>query len=806
MSNHGMTRNDTGPFDLVRDPDLRSDYAPSSDVPSPNSQPPETHLAAALGYAQRGWRVFPLQAGTKGSDRDGRSTHLLSDGYLGASDDPTLIRQWWTRWPEANIGLSLAASGLVALDPDLYKPDCAWEHFVRDRVLPDTLIQRSARGGRHYLLAADPEARFAGKLCDGVEIKHRGYILLEPSTFEGRTYRFETRCDPAPVPDWVPRAGAPQAIDVPGPPIASAPVMRGREDRPDEASWAEVEELLGRIDPDAGGYEAWLEVLQALHDHSGGSGTGLAVAESWSRRGAKFRPGEVARKWAGFEPGRGVTLKTLAWRAGAAGANLGAIARRHRGGTAAHSIAASSVVAEPGDPPDLSHDQLALDLGLRSWDEDARFVALWGRWLFWQGTHWRRDETLEHLTRTRDFLRTRAAELVDWAEGKARRLAARQESGDADKLRRWAREQGGAIRSNAAVTAVSNLARTNPASATTHEAFDADLFLLGTPGGTVDLRSGVLRPGRRSDMISRRTSCAPAPPGTRPELWLRVLGEVFAGDEDTVAFLQRVAGYALTGSVDEHKLLFLHGAGRNGKSLILNTLLDTWGEYGRRVAATTFLNSATERHPTDIAGLHGARLAIASELPRGKTWDEATIKDLTGGDRLTARLMRQDFFDFDPQLTLMIAGNTQPSFKGVDEAIRSRVVLVPFTVTIPEDRRDIALPSKLKAEAPAILRWCIDGALAWQARGLNVPRAIANASSSYFDEEDTLGQFLEEKTAPDPQAIVSTSELFLQFNHWSELQGLGGWAKTTLVKEMRQRGFKDAKTNGNRGLRGFRLK
>ena len=307
-------------------------------------------------------------------------------------------------------------------------------------------------------------------------------------------------------------------------------------------------------------------------------------------------------------------------------------------------------------------------------------------------------------------------------------------------------------------------------------------------------------------MISRSVSCAPSAADVQPDLWLRFLSDIFRGDTDTIAFLQRAAGYALTGSTNEHKLLFLHGAGRNGKSVFLNTLLDLWGNYGRRVSATTFLNSQTERHPTDVAGLQGARLAIASELPRGKTWDESVIKDLTGGDRLTARFMRQDYFDFDPQLTLMIAGNTQPSFRGVDEAIRSRVVLVPFDVTIPPERRDRALQDKLRSEAPAILRWCIHGALSWQERGLDVPSSIAAASQAYFDEEDTLGQFLMDETLPDPHAFVSSDDLITRFNFWSDRQGLGGWTQRTLIKELRMRDFQDAKSNGRRGLRGLRLR
>ena len=752
-------------------------------------------LTAALGYARCGWSIFPLQAGTKGRDANNQSTHFLSNGHNGASCDETIVRDWWTQWPDANIGLNLAASGLVAIDADTYKPECAWNAYLRGRVLPDTVTQRSARGGSHFVFKSQDGARYPGKLCDGVDVKHRGYILLAPSTFEGAPYALETSGEPALAPDWL-AAPVPAALN----PSDRVAIDAGCHNR--TSSTSEVEDLLQYLDPDSSGYGAWIEVLQALHDHFGGSNQGLALADNWSCKGAKYKPGEVTAKWRGFIAGGGVTLKTIAMRARQNGADLSAIAQRH----GSDQIAPISRQPVEDNTPDLSHDHLALDLGARSWDANARHVALWGKWLFWTGSHWKCDDKLEHLSRIRAYLRERAGDVASWAGRKADVLENEHDKKGAEKVRTWARDQARSLRSNATVTSVANLVRANPASATAHEAFDADRYLLGTPGGTVDLRSGQLRPARRQDMISRRTTCAPAPPGSLPERWMTFLDEIFEGDQETIAFLQRAAGYALTGATDEHKLLFLHGSGRNGKSVFLNTLLDIWADYGRRVAATTFLHSQTERHPTDIAGLQGARLAIASELPRGKTWDEATIKDLTGGDRLTARYMRQDFFEFTPQLTLMIAGNTQPSFKGVDEAIRSRVVLVPFAVTIPPEKRDRGLPDKLQSEGPEILRWCIDGAVAWRERGLDVPPAIAAASNAYFDEEDTVGQFLEDETTKDPQGFVSSEDLIICFNFWSERQGLGSWTQRTLVKELRQRGFEDGRNKRQRGLRGLLLR
>ncbi len=204
--------------------------------------------------------------------------------------------------------------------------------------------------------------------------------------------------------------------------------------------------------------------------------------------------------------------------------------------------------------------------------------------------------------------------------------------------------------------------------------------------------------------------------------------------------------------------------------------------------------------------MQGARLVVGSELPKGKSWDEATIKDLTGGDKLTARLMKQDYLDFEPQLTLFIAGNNMPSFAGIDEAIRARVVLVPFTVTIPPEKRDKALPDKLRAEAAAILRWAIDGALQWQQSGLDVPASITAASNAYFHDEDILGQFLEDETEADTGSFVTTSALHHRFMQWCEQQGLQPWTQRTLQKEMKSRQLVSTRRNTGRGFLHLKLK
>jgi hypothetical protein len=256
---------------------------------------------AALAYAARGLHIFPLGPGQKlplYGRQDG------GNGHLDATTGPEKIRWWWDNHPEANIGLHLAASELVAIDPDLYKADCGWHAFIRSRELPETLTQRTPSGGFHYIFRAGPEDAFPGHVCAGVEIKHKGYIVLEPSVFEGKPYVFENDADPAPVPEWVPRKAARPGIDT-GSAKKKPAIDTGGFG---EAGIEEVREALRYVDPDLD-YHRWVGALMALHHHFGDAG--LALAIDWSARGAKYVEGEIARKWRGLQAGRGHTISFI---------------------------------------------------------------------------------------------------------------------------------------------------------------------------------------------------------------------------------------------------------------------------------------------------------------------------------------------------------------------------------------------------------------------------------------------------------------------------------------------------------------
>jgi putative DNA primase/helicase len=319
---------------------------------------------------------------------------------------------------------------------------------------------------------------------------------------------------------------------------------------------------------------------------------------------------------------------------------------------------------------------------------------------------------------------------------------------------------------------------------------------------TFDLRTGGDRAPDPLDYITKKTACRCAPVGTQHPLWTDFLERATDGNAELQGFLQRYIGYCCTGFTTEHVFVFAYGTGANGKSTFINTIVGIFGDYATIADMATFVASNTEHHPTDLAKLRGARLVVAQETQKGRRWDETKIKALTGGDKITARYMRQDFFDFVPTFKLFICGNHKPRLVSVDEAIRRRLLLVPFTVQIPPAERDPRLADKLKAEWPAILRWCIDGCLAWQQMGLSPPPIVRDATEAYFADQDTLSQWLDDCTQDSGMlAFTRTAELFTSWKVWCEDNNLKPGSQQALSEVLSARGY--VKKRDNTGHRGF---
>src|SRR5690606_23346143 len=243
------------------------------------------------------------------------------------------------------------------------------------------------------------------------------------------------------------------------------------------------------------------------------------------------------------------------------------------------------------------------------------------------------------------------------------------------------------------------------------------------------------------------------------------------GDTDLQAYLQRVVGYCLTGATSAHALFFLYGTGANGKSVFVNVLATILGDYAANAPMDTFMDVRGDRHPTDLAGLRGARMVTSIETEQGRRWNESKVKAITGGDKISARFMRQDFFEYTPQFKLVIAGNHKPSIRNVDEAMKRRLHLIPFTVTVPAPKRDGLLTEKLLAERDGILAWAVAGCLAWQRDGLAPPAIVVDATDEYFEAEDAMGQWLEERCLTGKTHREAISDLFSDWREWAERAG-----------------------------------
>ncbi|MCX5784572.1 MAG: phage/plasmid primase, P4 family [Elusimicrobia bacterium] len=430
-------------------------------------------------------------------------------------------------------------------------------------------------------------------------------------------------------------------------------------------------------------------------------------------------------------------------------------------------------------PPGFTDDALALKFTSK-YADDWRYVAPWGHWLHWDGARWLRETTLKAFDLSR--------------------RVCREASASCEKANIAAK-----VASASTVAAVERLARADRKHAAGMDIWDRDQWQLNAFGAGTDLRTGELKPHARADYMTK--IAAATPQGDAPT-WLRFLADITGGDEELQRYLARMAGYALTGVTTEHALFFLYGTGANGKSVFLNTLSAVMGDYAVSAPIDTFLENKNEKHPTDLAGLRGARLVTSIEVEKGKRWAESKIKSLTGGDKIAARFMRQDFFEYKPQFKLIIAGNNKPAIRDVDEAMRRRLHLVPFTVTIPPEKRDQTLSDRLLAEGDGILRWMLDGCLEWQKTGLKPPTSVVSATEEYLESEDALGRWIDDECVRDINAEAVTDDLFASWKVWTEKCGEYAGTKRRFSDDLDKRGFirRRSGRKGNRAFQGIGLK
>jgi putative DNA primase/helicase len=326
---------------------------------------------------------------------------------------------------------------------------------------------------------------------------------------------------------------------------------------------------------------------------------------------------------------------------------------------------------------------------------------------------------------------------------------------------------------------------------------DNDPFLFSVNNGTIELKTGTLRPSERGDFVTKGTSIYYDPDAKCPT-FEAFLNRIFRQHLEVIPFLQRAVGYTLTGSTAEQVMLILHGTGSNGKSTLLNVISDILGDLAKVADSSLLTVNQHEQHPTGLAGLKAARFVSASETGQGCRLNESLIKWLTGGDVITARLMRKDFFTFTPQFKIWLGTNHKPTVRGQDHGVWRRLLLIPFDERIEGAERDPSLPQKLKAEFPGILNWALEGCRMWLADGLQPPVVVTNQTEIYKLEQDVFGRFLLETFDLLDGAVTPASECYRRYADWCGHNREFCLNNTQFGLTLAERGFR--KTRQSRGM------
>lgn len=413
-----------------------------------------------------------------------------------------------------------------------------------------------------------------------------------------------------------------------------------------------------------------------------------------------------------------------------------------------------------------------------------RFCARFRRWYAWSGTRYELDE--------RGAVDQLAIESIRAMQGEAAGMV-----GDNDKAKRLF-EHAMRCEANRKIKDMIERASKLPGVHVGPDELDADPWLFNAADATIELRTGEPRPHRQADLMTKASSVRFDPRATCPA-FIEFLKTIFAGNDSLIRFVQRLFGYSLTGLTSERSLFIFWGGGANGKSTLLAVLRHVLGDYAIQAPAGVLMARRAEGIPNDIARMKGARMISAVETDEGRRIAEALIKQLTGGeDMLTGRFLYAEHFDFKPEFKLYVATNHKPEVRGTDDGVWDRVKLVPFGVRIAEEDRDLDLIDRLKAEAPGILAWAVQGCLDWQRGGLAAPAAVRAATHGYRAEMDRLGEFIADECVTGEGRTVGATDLYTRFKVWCQLRGEEPMTQTRFGRQLEERGFGTKRDEGTR--------
>ncbi len=731
---------------------------------SEESQPTSPLIAAALDYVRRGWPVVMLHTATSTGNGnrcscgkpDCRSVGKHPRTPNGLKDALTTEDQVQTLWgvqPDSNVGiLTGKESGIIVIDVD---PRNGGETTLaaleaEHGSMPRTIRARTGGGGEHILFKHPcVEIRCgAGVLGPGLDVKaDGGYIVAVPSLHaSGQRYEWQAGC-------------APSEIE-----LAKAP------------DW-----LLAMISSGGKKKAAAKTTALVLHKHPGSNGK-------------PFSQGE-----------RNVKLTSLAGRLRRDGLDADSIeaalqqtniAKCTPPLDSAEVTAIAKSVGKYSPAPSPFNDSKNLtDLGNadRFAKQHAGIVRYCGKLrmaFVWDGTRFRPDENGEVIQLAKKTVRSLYAEAANEADDDKRKAIGKHARNSESRSR---------------IEAIFAIARSEHEIAVRPEELDSDPWLFNVLNGTIDLRTGELRPHDPKDLI---TKIAPVEfdPGAQCPMWLEILDRIMGGNEALIGYLQRVFGYALTGSVQEQVLFIFFGSGANGKTVLIQVIISMMGDYARPAAPNLLLKTKQDQHPTAQADLMGARFIASMEIEKGRSFSESLVKQLTGGDKVKARFICKDFVSFDPTFKIVIACNHLPTVGSQDEGIWRRLRKVPFLVTIPPAEQDKNLTQKLKVELSGILAWAVRGCLEWQKNGLQEPPEVINATDEYRADEDVLAEFLLARCEKDALARTYMKDLYAEYKRWCEMTSAEPLNQKLFGMALDERGIRKDRTRDGIVRIGIKLK
>ena len=698
---------------------------------------------------------------------------LTKHGFKDASRDPAHIDRWWAQHPNAMVGMPTGeASGIWAVDVDV--ADCkqgmqtlaglGW----RLEDVGQTAVTGTATGGLHILykwVEDAPVRNSASAIGPDIDVRGEGGYLIMPGSrlADGRRYTWENPPGLFPV------------VDAPPDVLAAALRACGLGPKPFDEIPKE------RAGDGSTGYG-----LTALRDECSRLAAAVPGTRNDTLNRAAFRMGQLvaikqlaeaaARQGLleaalacglAAEDGKDAVLKTLE-----SGLSAGLQKPRSASGTVAANDDAAGLLP-------TTEDGLARVLADRNADH-VRYDHHAAAWFRYDGGIWRKDETGQVVYACRELCREASAAAPEGAQKVLGKMAT--------------------------FAGIERAARSDPKLAVTAEYWDTDPYLAGAAGCAVNLRTGQLMAPDPDHRLTKSFAVAPAETAVCPR-WHLFLSETFGGDVELIRFVQQFLGYGLTGDVSEHALLYGIGGGGNGKSVLVNVVSWIMGDYAITIPMETLAASQFDRHPTELAMLKGARFVTASETEAGRAWAEARIKALTGGDRIRARFMRQDFFEFDPTFKLFAVGNHQPRITTADDALRRRINIVPFNNKPAQPDPD--LERQLRLEGPGILRWMIDGVLDWQAHGLVRPPVVTQATAAYFDDQDLFQQWLDDECDAEPGNTHKWETATNLYGSWRDYTARAGEQpghQNAFGERLKRFGFRSERNKSGRFWSGIQLR